>query len=59
MPIYEYDCSDCGERVELLIRNQEETPVCPECGGTRLEKAFSVFAARSGRAGGDAPPAPA
>ena len=42
MPIYEYTCSGCGHRFEALVFGGK-TPGCPECGGTKLEKLFSVF----------------
>ena len=34
MPLYEYQCEDCGVRFERLQRmNDEPVTVCPECGG--------------------------
>ncbi|MGL4462467.1 MAG: FmdB family zinc ribbon protein [Planctomycetia bacterium] len=44
MPLYEYDCPDCGSAVELLVRFGE-APACPACDGVRLAKRFSVTAA--------------
>ncbi|MCG8469905.1 MAG: zinc ribbon domain-containing protein [Gemmatimonadetes bacterium] len=41
MPIYEYNCEDCGEAFELLIRG-EEPPTCPSCDSERLEKLLSL-----------------
>ena len=34
MPIYEYQCNQCGKRTELLQR-MDDAPLatCPECGG--------------------------
>ena len=34
MPIYEYECLQCGKRTELLQR-MDEAPLatCPQCGG--------------------------
>jgi putative FmdB family regulatory protein len=34
MPIYEYECLQCGKRTELLQR-MDDAPLaaCPECGG--------------------------
>ncbi len=34
MPIYEYQCEDCGVRFERLqSMSAPSTGVCPECGG--------------------------
>ena len=43
MPLYEYDCKDCGQHAEVLVRGQEE-PHCPACAGTNLERVLSTFA---------------
>ncbi len=35
MPIYEYECLQCGKRTEILQRLAEAPlAVCPACGGT-------------------------
>ncbi|HAK56765.1 MAG: zinc ribbon domain-containing protein [Vicinamibacterales bacterium] len=41
MPLYEYECGDCGERFER-IQGFSDPPekVCPACGGT-VEKLLS------------------
>lgn len=46
MPIYEYQCLDCGERFEVLQRMGEgaEGLTCPECETDRVTKQFSTFA---------------
>ncbi len=44
MPIYEYRCSSCGNEFETLVRNSD-TPDCPKCHGTKLQKKLSSFAA--------------
>lgn len=44
MPIFEYVCSDCGHKFELLIRNDTTTAACKSCGSQNLRKLFSVFA---------------
>ncbi|MFH1926719.1 MAG: zinc ribbon domain-containing protein [Chloroflexota bacterium] len=49
MPIYEYRCSDCEAKVELLLRSSEAEPVCPQCGSSRLEKLISAVNVMSGR----------
>jgi putative FmdB family regulatory protein len=40
MPTYEYACTECGNRVEVIQRIDEQPPaVCERCGGT-LRKVF-------------------
>ena len=35
MPIYEYQCADCGERIERLQRIDDPAPdACEACGGS-------------------------
>lgn len=47
MPVYEYVCGDCAERVERLLPHaQADTPgPCPACEGT-LERRFSRVAVK-------------
>ena len=42
MPLYEYECTKCGERVEI-IQNISDPPYshCPKCGGD-VKKLFSA-----------------
>lgn len=54
MPIYEYACQSCGCEFETLVRNGN-TPDCPRCRSTALEKKLSVFA--TGTSAPDAPEA--
>lgn len=55
MPIYEYKCAKCDNQFEQLVKSMDskETITCPQCGGKKVEKMLSVFAARQGQ------PAPA
>ena len=42
MPIYEYQCTDCGRRSTFLVLKAEEfRPVCKQCGGEKLTKLIS------------------
>jgi len=41
MPIYEYKCEDCGKVSEFFQQGQE-TPVCPDCGSSRLARLIST-----------------
>lgn len=43
MPIFEYVCSACDHRFEVVVRGSEP-PVCPSCHGRDLQKQLSVFA---------------
>jgi putative FmdB family regulatory protein len=45
MPIYEYVCMSCESHFEELVRMDDESPSCPDCGTTKVAKQFSVFAA--------------
>lgn len=50
MPLFEYACKECSHQFEALVRG-EQTPQCPSCQATALERRQSTFAARS--TGGD------
>lgn len=42
MPLYEYECTECGHRTELLQRyGDPPLDKCPECGST-VRKLFSA-----------------
>lgn len=54
MPLFEYRCSQCGERFEKLHMwgDQARSAECPACGNRDVVKQYSAFAAHtSGRAG--------
>jgi len=55
MPLFEYSCKDCERQFETLVRGSE-TPACPSCRGTALERRQSVFAARTNGASSTAAP---
>ena len=45
MPIYEYRCSTCGKRFEILVSSgNRSTPQCPHCGAAAAERLLSTFA---------------
>ena len=50
MPLYEYACKTCETHFEALVRSSE-TPECPACHGSTLERQLSVFAAHTGSGG--------
>ncbi len=45
MPIYEYECMDCGHRFELNRKiNERDSPAkCPKCGAQHMKRAFGSF----------------
>jgi len=55
MPLYEYYCSDCQGKFEVLRRiSQADDPIaCPYCESDRTKRAFSTFAAVNKGAGGE------
>ena len=55
MPIFEYKCSACGGDFELLVRSSDTDVACPECGSSRMDKKFSVFASHVDHGAGTAP----
>ena len=47
MPIYEYQCQDCGEEIEVLQKISDPPAVnCPACGKPSLRKKVSAAAFR-------------
>ena len=47
MPIYEYQCQDCGKKLEALQKISDAPLVdCPECGASALKKKVSAAAFR-------------
>ena len=49
MPLYEYACKACANQFEALVR-ASDTPACPACHSTTIERKLSVFAAHTGGA---------
>ena len=47
MPLFEFECHQCHREVEVLVRGSE-TPECPECGSSKLEKLLSAHSNMAG-----------
>jgi len=48
MPIYEFECLDCGQNTEILVASSEtELVACGNCGSRNLKKLLSAHAAVS------------
>ena len=48
MPLFDYQCLDCGKIVEILFSNKKDEPVCSACGNTRMKKLLSAHSSLSG-----------
>ncbi len=48
MPLFEYQCQDCGRIVEILVSNMKDEPVCSACGSRRMKKLLSAHSSLSG-----------
>ena len=58
MPIYEYQCEQCGEKFEYLAKRLSDKPAaCPECNAETLKKLLSTFSPNANVARMPEPPA--
>lgn len=47
MPIYEFDCHDCGSSFDKLVRiNRESEVTCPTCASHHVKKKLSLFSSQ-------------
>ena len=53
MPVYEYICSLCKEKVEITASVAEKAkglkPICPKCGNKKMIQVFGSFSIGSSR----------
>jgi putative FmdB family regulatory protein len=42
MPIYEFECEECGARFEELVASEVRALACPECGSERTRRLISA-----------------
>ncbi len=54
MPIFEFECSDCKNDFEELLRSASalDQVVCPQCGSRQVKKKISNFASKISAIGG-------
>jgi putative FmdB family regulatory protein len=51
MPLYEYYCSECKSKFELLVGHKyADEVVCTKCHGEKVRRLLSVFATARGDA---------
>jgi putative FmdB family regulatory protein len=43
MPLYEFQCVDCGDRDERVAKVDDCTAICANCGGLLLRLAEDLF----------------
>jgi putative FmdB family regulatory protein len=56
MPLYEYECSDCGKRFDRLVAaSAADDAACPRCGAAKVRRLISVIAGLGGSAPDPAP----
>jgi putative FmdB family regulatory protein len=54
MPLFEYECRECGERFEALVVESRQAE-CPKCKSRNLQKLISTFSAGAGSGPSPAP----
>jgi putative FmdB family regulatory protein len=54
MPIYEFECGDCGLRFDRLQGLSDPKPACPSCGGDGARRLISLVAGLAGSGGSTA-----
>jgi putative FmdB family regulatory protein len=47
MPLYEFECLDCGQYFEALVRDAKSPALCPTCQSQNLEQLLSNFSVNS------------
>ena len=59
MPIFEYQCTECGREFEELVSSSEAKIACPNCGTDKVNRKLSSFACSGGTSSGGGCSAPA
>lgn len=57
MPLYEFECSDCGDDFETLVLDPRESVKCLSCESENVSKRFSTFGLGGGSGDSDFPEA--
>jgi len=42
MPIYDYECAECGAIFEVIVKRGERPSPCPECGSRESKKLMAA-----------------
>jgi putative FmdB family regulatory protein len=51
MPIFEYQCRDCGAKFERIVASASTAAPCKDCESRNVEKQLSVFAVAGSSSG--------
>ena len=44
MPIFDYLCNSCGQKFDVMIKNNEKDSVqCPQCQSKEVKQQLSIF----------------
>lgn len=52
MPIFEYECRECGAKFEKIVSSGARKVKCKKCSSSRVEQRLSVFAVAATSNGG-------
>ena len=55
MPLFEYQCRDCGQVTEVLILGSSDQPECGSCHSRNVTKLMSASSTASGPTAGGLP----
>ena len=44
MPIFEFECKECGAKFEKIVNSPSTSVTCRNCSSTQVAKQLSVFA---------------
>ena len=60
MPLYEYECNDCGATFEAMVAFKDaDKMVCELCGSKHVDRLMSTFCSSVSSGGGGSAAAPA
>ena len=48
MPLFDFVCAGCRHQFEELVRSDDDTVLCPECGDAGVERQLPAFHASTG-----------